>query len=150
MRAHESGGDHKCSYCCLMGRGHSAVTDQFSSVFGNKRGSGREDPTPPASCPVPVSVFGPDPLSSAGGFKSPDAREQLREMPESLWLLYHRPGQEAPRIVLAAKLCMKQGGEAQRLFGTNPDSFRVAVDTSAFETFLAAEYPALLYANLFS
>ena len=69
-------------------------------------------------------------------------------MPESLWLLYHHPDEQGPRIILGAKLCVQQGGEAKQLFGTRPENFDLEIDTSALTTFLAAEYPGLLDPNL--
>jgi len=117
--------------------------DYFTEIFGVRRGSGREDVPDILSCPVPVSVMSRDVLAG-GGFSVADARPQLREMPSSLWHLYHHLEEAFPQTTLGTQLCLQHGDESRSLLGHIPPAFILQIDREALGTFLAAEYPALL------
>jgi hypothetical protein len=116
-------------------------SDSFLAVFGRRRGASRPEPPVLVSREVRARVLCR--TDDSVDFMVADARPQLREMAESLWVLYHRPQQAAPHITLAAKLCAAHGGEVARAFGLRPDGMRVWLDRNALMDFVGSEFPRL-------
>ena len=87
----------------------------------------------PTSPPVSAQVFGP-----GTKFAVEDVRAQLREMEDGV-LAGLRDGNEAAKLILAAKLCLARGGAEQHRFSVAPDSFAVELEMETFLLFLRYE-----------